>query len=61
MIHISALGHLGRIDLAKQPIEELQQHIPDFSADYIINYSPHVEGETHTHIVEGMRKAGMRI
>ncbi len=61
MILISALGHLGRIDLAKQPIEELQQHIPDFSADYIINYSPHVEGETHTHIVEGMRKAGMRI
>ncbi len=59
MILASALGHLGRPDEAGSAIEQLLQRIPNFSADYMLAYSPMVDNEDFRHMVDGLHKAGL--
>ena len=56
---ISSLGHLGQIDEARSVLDELLKHIPDFSAEYALDYSPWMDDDYFAHLMEGMHKAGL--
>ncbi len=59
MILASALAHLGRPDEAGSAIDLLLQRIPNFSSDYMLDYSPMVENEDFRRMVDGLHKAGL--
>ncbi len=56
---ISALAHLGQIDGARSALDELLQRIPNFSAQYALDYSPSLDDEHFRHMIDGLRKAGL--
>ena len=55
---ISALGHLGKIDEAQPALKELLHRIPNFSAQYALDYSPWTDDDRFRHMIDGLRKAG---
>ncbi len=57
---ISALGHLGRIDEAQAALDELLERIPEFSAQYALDYSPWHDDEHVRHLIDGLNKAGLQ-
>ena len=59
MILASALGHLGRTAEARAEIDLLLERIPQFSAAYILDYSPMIDSANFRHMVEGLHKAGL--
>jgi hypothetical protein len=59
MILASALGHLGRAEEARAPLDELLGQIPNFSAAYMLDFSPMIENQDFQHMVDGLRKAGL--
>ncbi len=59
MILASALAHMGQLDEARQVLQELLSRVPEFSARYILDYSPIAENDGFRHMVEGLQKAGL--
>ena len=56
---ISALAHLEKNDEARSALDELLQHIPNFSMQYALDYSPWLDDEYFRHLVDGLHKAGL--
>ena len=56
---ISALGHLGRKDVARQARAELLQQRPDFSLAFVRKYHLIADPADMAHYLEGLRKAGI--
>lgn len=56
---ISALAHLGQIKEARSALDELLQRIPNFSAQYALDYSPWLDDEHFRHMINGLHKAGL--
>ena len=59
MILASALGHLGRTEEARALIDALLERIPNFSASYMLDFSPMIENADFRHMVDGLHKAGL--
>ncbi len=57
---ISSLGHLGQIDDARAALDELLARIPEFSAQYALDYSPWLDDDHFRHLIDGLRKAGLQ-
>ncbi len=57
---ISALGHLGKIDEARPALEELLRRIPNFSAQYALDFSPWLDNDHFRHLIDGLHKAGWK-
>jgi len=55
----SALGHLGRTEEAASALNELLQHIPNFSEQYALDYSPWLDDDHFKHLFDGLRLAGL--
>jgi tetratricopeptide (TPR) repeat protein len=57
---VSALGHLGKIDEARPALEELLRRIPNFSAQYALDFSPWLDDDHFRDMIDGLRKAGWK-
>ena len=55
----SALGHLGRIDVAKKALEELKDIQPQASISFVKENHPTINADFMDHLLDGLRKAGM--
>jgi len=56
----AALGQLGRIDEAKEALQEALTVAPGIFDLYVSRRAPWFRQEDHAHMVEGLRKAGWR-
>jgi adenylate cyclase len=56
----AALGQLGRIDEAKEALQEALTVAPGIFDLYVSRRAPWFRQEDHAHLVEGLRKAGWR-
>ncbi len=56
---LSALGHLGRTDEARQVRDEFLALRPDFSISFIRTQHLYTDNDNFTRLIEGLRKAGI--
>lgn len=59
VLRTAALGQMGRADWAGQSLAEITDRLPDFSPA-AFDYYPFVIEEQRRHLIEGLRKAGLR-
>ena len=55
----SALGHLDRLDEARDALDELLRLRPDFSPKLVGRMVAWSDNETMAHYFDGLRKAGL--
>jgi adenylate cyclase len=56
----AALGQLGRIDEAHEALEKALTVAPNTFDMYVRRRAPWFRAEDHTHMLEGLRKAGWK-
>jgi adenylate cyclase len=56
----AALGQLGRTEEAKEALEKAIAIVPASFEMYVRGRVPWMRAEDHTHMLEGLRKAGWR-
>ncbi|MBV9064823.1 MAG: adenylate/guanylate cyclase domain-containing protein [Methylobacteriaceae bacterium] len=54
----AALGQLGRVNEAKASLEKAIAASPTLFEKYVLHRAPWTRPEDHTHMIEGLRKAG---
>ena len=56
----AALGHLGRIEDAEEILKELEAAEPRASISYYTGQLPILDADDTAHVIDGLRKAGLR-
>ena len=55
----SALGHLGRLEDAKEAMKELKDAQPQAAISFVKEYMPITDADCMDHLLDGLRKAGL--